>query len=362
MELDSWNYLWATLGIWLFSLFGRVIVKLRTPGIRGAEGLLQGIDGETLKITIPAFPGLYWSPGQHVFLRFPTIAPLDNHPFTIANVCHETYVTDKNDRTSRPPLMFLVKPRHGITKKLMKIAESQDTHSKTVKTFIEGPYGGLNQELQRCFESVILVAGGSGISAVLPLLSTLSRKVGGDGSVLKQINLVWAVKNRHSISWIQEQLNEAIEVAPIGSVIIDYYVTSENATGETSSSRIDEIEAVMQGIGEEEKIVQVHDKDHGFGRGRFGRPVLSEVIPSSLRFERTCVIGKSGLHCIEKDNILMVNRMWTEKHESRFKQCCCRLSVQGSKWRSTGGGFAYGNIRVVTEINIEHKLSLHNIV
>ncbi|KAG0652140.1 Ferric cupric reductase transmembrane component 7 [Hyphodiscus hymeniophilus] len=286
--LDSWNYLWATLAIWLFSLFGRLIVKLKTPSLRGVDATVEDLDGEILKISIPAFEQMSWGPGQHVFLRFPTLAPLDNHPFTIASACDETYVTAKDGSTTRRPMVFYVKPKEGITRRLMRIAQQDDTGRK-LKALIEGPYGGHDRQMELAYEHVILVAGGSGVTSVLPLLVDLSRKIGRERTVLKEIRLIWAVRNKHAIEWVRDQLQEALDAAP-GAVTIVYYITSENGPSETSSLRINDIERGAQVVADE-KIVLVHDKSHGFGEGKFGRPNLRDIIPMALQFERTWVVG-----------------------------------------------------------------------
>ena len=292
MALDSWNYLWATIAVWLFSLFGRIIAKFKSPTIKGAEAILQDIDGELVKITIPTFGGLSWKPGQHVFLRFPTIAPFDNHPFTIASDCDETYVTGKEGQTTRTAMVFLVKPYDGITKKLMKLAQSQENRPVTLRTFIEGPYGGLNKQLELSYEQLILVAGGSGITAVLPLLVSLSRKIKKPNSALMEIKLIWAVKTRSAMGWVQKELKSALDTAPEGTVTIDYYITTENQSRSNSTSGPEDVENGLQALQADEKLVQVHDKHHGLEPGFYGRPRLGNIIPSSLKLARAFVVGK----------------------------------------------------------------------
>jgi NAD(P)H-flavin reductase len=191
------------------------------------------------------------------------------------------------------PLTFLVRPRNGITKKLMKIAQAENAQSLPLKTLIDGPYGGIDVEVYRSYENVILVAGGTGISAILPLLVSLSGKVGTEGSVLEYLKLVWVVKNKHTISWVQGKLKEAFKAAPEGFMIIDYYVTSENGSNDVASSGNNDVEAVAQGIITEEETMRIYNKNHGFEPRNFGRPIFSEVIPSSLKRQRTYVVGKS---------------------------------------------------------------------
>lgn len=176
----------------------------------------------------------------------------------------------------------------------MKITQQQP--GRKMKVLVEGPYGGHNQNLELAYESVILVAGGSGITAVLPLLTHLSRKIGRRNTVLKEVKLVWAVKQKHSISWVQKELAEALAAAP-GSVTIDYYVTSEGNTSSSSSLHSQDIENGMRRTSMAgEKLVEIHQPSRDFGPGTFGRPAFRELFPCILGQPRTYVIGKYFNH------------------------------------------------------------------
>ncbi|PVH82246.1 hypothetical protein DL98DRAFT_456707 [Cadophora sp. DSE1049] len=222
-RIDTWMYLYATLAISLISNFSRVFLRLKTPRWNGSTATIQDIEGKMLKITVPAFDGMTWNLGQHVYLRFPGVSILENHPFTITSLCEETYVTNKRGVSTRTPLLFLVKSRAGLTKRLMKIAQQRTT----LKVFIDGPYGGHQLSLSSRYEQVILVAGGSGISAVLPLFSMLCKRTGRENSTLKRVRLIWAIKNRHALAWVQNDLKEALAMASPGMVEIDLYITGE---------------------------------------------------------------------------------------------------------------------------------------
>lgn len=175
----------------------------------------------------------------------------------------------------------------------MKIAQAENAQSLPLKTFIDGPYGGIDDEVYRSYENVILVAGGTGISAILPLLVSLSVKIGTERSVLEYLKLVWVVRNRHAISQIPSNLKETFNAAPEGSMIIDYYVTSENGSNDVASSGNNDMEAIAQEIATEEKPKHIYNKNHGFEPRNFGRPIFSEVIPSWLKLQRTYVVGNS---------------------------------------------------------------------
>ena len=216
-------YLYVTLAISLTSNLSRLFLRLKTPRWNGSKATIQDFDGQMLKITIPAFNGMTWTPGQHVFLRFPDVSVLENHPFTIASLCEETYVTDKSGVSTRTPLVFLIKSRTGLTRKLMRFAQQR----AALKVLIDGPYGGHELSLSSRYDQVILVAGGSGISGVLPLFSMLCKRLGGTNPTLQSMRLIWAIQNRHAQVWVQDEIKAALATACPGTVEVDLYITRE---------------------------------------------------------------------------------------------------------------------------------------
>ncbi|KAH7360986.1 FAD-binding domain-containing protein [Rhexocercosporidium sp. MPI-PUGE-AT-0058] len=222
-RIDTWMYLYTTVAMSLFSNLGRLLLKFKTPRWSGSTATIQDIDGEMLRITIPAFNGMNWKPGQHVYLRFPSVSPLENHPFTIVSLCEETFVTDKSGISTRTPLLFLVKAKKGLTKRLMKIAQQRTT----LKAFIDGPYGGNHLNFRSGYEQVILIAGGSGISAVLPLFLVLCKNMTKMDSTLKSVRLIWVIKNRRAQAWVQEELRAALAITVPGTAEISLFITGE---------------------------------------------------------------------------------------------------------------------------------------
>lgn len=129
---------------------------------------------------IPATSSLKPGPGQHYYLYQPfRLTGWENHPFTLAAWQHGdsgpsvAVLCQTND--SRPKkdenklsLSFWLRPCDGWTRHLKN--QCIKSSSATVRTtiLIEGPYGKPEPLWQ--FDQVLLVAGGSGISAAVPYL------------------------------------------------------------------------------------------------------------------------------------------------------------------------------------------------
>jgi len=111
------------------------------------------------------------------------------------------------------------------------------------------------------YEQVILVAGGSGISAVLPLFSMLCKRLGRANSTLRSIRLIWVIQNRHAQAWVQDEIKAALVMARRGTVEVDLYITRErNVTEQLDFSF--EPDDIEMGLGVEDfRTVSIEDDD-----------------------------------------------------------------------------------------------------
>ena len=136
-EGDCWIYLWATIAIWVIQLAARAWDKTALFDFFHADEhhwkktgdaevqLLDDSDSNATMIQITVQAAMEWTPGQHVFLGFPALGMLDNHPFTIASVVG--WQVNSNLRSANEDLpaqktvnslLFLVRPYNGLTKRL----------------------------------------------------------------------------------------------------------------------------------------------------------------------------------------------------------------------------------------------------
>lgn len=252
--LNAHYWLWAGVAVWIFSIvvraamvvsssnfFSRSEVKVEVQSdidaaTRPTEQAERGL--ELLLITVAT--NLRWKAGQHIYIRFPTIAPLENHPFTILSLPHPL-------RTSDSDLVLMVRVESGFTRRLFNRVQKMDHHvespaalsvtvggrpasivkgiekhehveqqfgipaipSKSLLTraVIDGPYG--ESQDPAVFESCTFIAGGSGITFVLPhLLSLLRRLAQGQRLLTKRVRLVWTMRSRVMMAWSKTYIQE----------------------------------------------------------------------------------------------------------------------------------------------------------
>ncbi|PVH97956.1 hypothetical protein DM02DRAFT_532115 [Periconia macrospinosa] len=220
-------YVWLPVGIFFLDRVLRTVrliyanLSLFHPKQRrdGQSGLLTckaeftPLPHNTTRVVIHN-PPINWTPGQHVFLSCQSIVPLQSHPFTIASV------------PADGRMEFLIKAETGGTRRFFKHAEKTHGLPATadrpcVKTVaIEGAYGCLRPLRQ--FDSVVLLAGSTGATFVVPLLRDIvqgwkenvtptqnpsSRFQAPTGAVTRHVRFVWVVKSRGQLGWFAEQLS-----------------------------------------------------------------------------------------------------------------------------------------------------------
>lgn len=224
--LTSWNYLWATVAIWLFSYLLRVIFFLnwtnywRLAWLIGDEASILVLPEDAIKVTIATRKK--WKPGQYVYLRLPGISVFENHPFTITSLCSSEFPSEHGEGYKDMTLVF--RPFRGFTRKVLEAAiEQRPLH--TYRAFLDGPYGGMTRSLDS-FDHVLLIAGGSGITALTSHLLYLIKHMRQGKAATRTVQVVWVMKRPDVMSWFKEELRICRQYAPPGSIKCRFYITA----------------------------------------------------------------------------------------------------------------------------------------
>ncbi|PWW72554.1 hypothetical protein C7212DRAFT_286213 [Tuber magnatum] len=143
----------------------------------------------------------------------------------------------------RPKLTFLIKPRKGMTATLAGMIRENDEAQRRrgitrikeleIKCLIEGAYG-INRPMH-LFETAVVIAGGVGVTTILPYLADFvdrSRGVGPDNRTLtRRFVFVWTAREEELVE------NVVVKRFPKGvlnreDVSLQLYVTRKKAEGE----------------------------------------------------------------------------------------------------------------------------------
>lgn len=150
-----------------------------------------------------------FAPGQYVYIHFNRINIFESHPFSA--------VGPSSDGES---FQLLCKARGGITKRVKEYLEKEGasaTNGRKIKmnVLIEGPYG-VHCPVER-YDTVLLVAGGIGITGIIPYAEYLALSPN-----YHDIILIWTVSTVDELTWIEERLQWLSETA---KAKIKLYVT-----------------------------------------------------------------------------------------------------------------------------------------
>ncbi|KAH8431621.1 putative metalloreductase transmembrane component [Aspergillus melleus] len=222
--LTSWDYLWATVAIWVMSFIVRLFYLNWTNPFRlsfmiGEESAITILPQNTVKVTVAT--RMRWKPGQYVYLRMPGISLFGRHPFTIASLCSDDFPSEYGENYRDLALVF--RPFGGFTRQVFLKAFEYGPY-KTWTAFLEGPYGGMRREMA-AFDDVVFFAGGSGITAIASQLLYLIKKMRDRKAVTKSIRVIWAFRNPESIEWFKEELRICRDFAPPNSVHFHFFLT-----------------------------------------------------------------------------------------------------------------------------------------
>lgn len=182
-----------------------------------------------------------WSPAQYAFVRAPKIAPFQNHPFTMAAAPLELrWPSDGNaegvvvvERERR--LLFPARARDGFTRRLINYAANQSAGGKA-DVWIDGPYGGVSRPLERLYDTMILLDGGTRITSCRPWLIQMvalanleSGNINEKVMRLTKTVLVWATGHANSLSWVKKEQKVVVTATTQGvQVVISSHITADD--------------------------------------------------------------------------------------------------------------------------------------
>lgn len=241
--LSSWAWLWPSIGLWGFHILLKFANSLRISSFVGIKATLTMLEDDQSLMELVTVAPATWRPGQHFFVRFPTLggtAPYQSHPFTVTNL-PSVYSSQDSQ------LVFYFKARRGLTRQLWDRAATKGSVS-TIRIALDGPYGCPFNA--KPYHSVLLVAAGIGVTAVLPTLMHLCTTVGTVRAPLtKKLAVVWCIPSIELYSTFSPKLRPILEHLQILGVDVNMDVFCSPHL----SSCADEKE-----VADEEKIVTVH--------------------------------------------------------------------------------------------------------
>ncbi|EAW07008.1 ferric reductase family protein [Aspergillus clavatus NRRL 1] len=234
-QLSCWMI--ASLVVWLLDRAARLlrtaILHVSAGGQSSARSLQipradmtcfpSAEDGDVVRLDFD-HAHAPWALGQHFYLCFPELSIWQSHPMTPSSLPAPGH---------RQRHSYLIRAKGGLTKHLAALTQRQTS----TPIVLSGPYGQSIAADRTDDINILCVAGGTGVTFVLPLLLSLVR---GDHAASPRrglLEFIWIVRRRADIDWIRSEMDElcaAAEAQP-GSFLIRVFVTREDGSGEQTA-------------------------------------------------------------------------------------------------------------------------------
>ncbi|KAI0794429.1 ferric reductase NAD binding domain-containing protein [Fomes fomentarius] len=231
-RLTSWDYIIATIVLygasWLVR-YGRMLYHGVHSGVTYEE-----LPEDMVKIIIPT--QIKWRAGQHFFVRFLDLGihAASSHPFTVSTL--DDLQQSEGEGGGIRIMEIYARVHGGITARLAAVAASQSLRTSYV--MLDGPYGGVEGNI-KTYDRVLLLAGGSGVTFLVPLLLDLVQSYDPETTKTRKVHLVWVMRTDDARSWFEEVLRNAVESSPEGlSVVVSYHITCATIIADDDASSI----------------------------------------------------------------------------------------------------------------------------
>ncbi|EHK43843.1 hypothetical protein TRIATDRAFT_319185 [Trichoderma atroviride IMI 206040] len=247
-------WVWACVGIWAGDHVLRLlrVLAMNYKSFLGQGSLaLASYSEETGMIRLqvkPSINGKRQTPGTYFFVYFPGMRFWETHPFTLAGRSKQIdnvpiynsssdQPSDKENGTQTPRvtevtseqgdthMTFMIRPRDGMTRRLRdKLLSKGESGPLRVRVFLEGPYG-TPARLDH-FDDILFIAGGSGITTVLPYLRMFFEDQASQTP--PNVHLAWAVRDEGFVRDVLANDLRATEGSAFAAskLNMEFYITS----------------------------------------------------------------------------------------------------------------------------------------
>ncbi|RAH67908.1 ferric reductase family protein [Aspergillus aculeatinus CBS 121060] len=264
-------YLYAAVAFWACERLARFLILLHRNFRSGTRttAYVEVLPGDTMRITLHVARPWRFSPGQYLFLCVPSVGGWTSHPFSIAwagdpsaaarSLTEKSSSDHLSQDTTSQSISLLIRRRTGFTDKLFKTAlthqhshrstlsysddpmatsssflEPQTTPPLRVSALAEGPYGNLHT--LDSYGTVLLIAGGVGITHCLPFIPHLLKGYTSGTVSARRITLVWVVQSPEHLEWIRPWMTEVLAMEDRRAVLrVKVFVTRPRSPREIKS-------------------------------------------------------------------------------------------------------------------------------
>lgn len=228
------------IGEWCMRSF-RIFYYNISPRAGMTVVTVEALPAEACRVTFNLVRPWKFVPGAHVHVYLPALSLWSSHPFSLAwaeqrprNPALSGSEKDKpqwhmakDDSLKKLPagsiseiefgespqmscISVVMRARTGMTRSLYNKASKSPNGIITMRGGIEGPYGG--HESLSSFGTVILFAGGVGITHCISYVKYLLSQYGEGACSCRKILLVWSVPNTEALEWARPWMDHILRM------------------------------------------------------------------------------------------------------------------------------------------------------
>ncbi|KAL8921386.1 MAG: hypothetical protein Q9172_004038 [Xanthocarpia lactea] len=209
--------IYTIVGIWASERFLRIVrLAYYNVSFRGLSKMhVEALDGGACRVTFDVRRPFVTPPGRHIYAYIPSISLWMSHPFSVAIATHfptpSVFGNTGNcsEDMSKVPIhsvSCIIAARTGMTGKLYNRARTSPNGVYTCRAFIEGPYG--SAELLDSYGTVLLIAGGVGITNQLSHMHHLIQGWAAGTNATQRLVLLWSVRSLEQLRWARPWLEQ----------------------------------------------------------------------------------------------------------------------------------------------------------
>ncbi|KAF4635540.1 hypothetical protein G7Y89_g2555 [Cudoniella acicularis] len=301
-------FVYALIALWCLERFVRLC---RIFYRRGTKVEVEALEGGACRVKFDVRGAWTKTPGCHVYAYIPAISLWMSHPFSVAWVdsdqdsqvinsplsptttssTHKIISSLTHDSEAdfkplpkpktRTSVTCIVASRTGMTASLNRAVRKSRTGRLSLRAFIEGPYGGI--ENFRSFGTVVLFAGGVGITHQISHVRDLVGAFAEGTCATRRVVLLWSVREAEQLGWIKGWLEELHSMPKRGCELKAHmYVTRSKSL----ESRSITTSALSKEVGESEQVT--------FGRMKVDELIMNEF-KARIGAMGVSVCGPGGL-------------------------------------------------------------------
>ncbi|KAH8705370.1 ferric reductase like transmembrane component-domain-containing protein [Talaromyces proteolyticus] len=197
------SFLLGAIVLWSLERSARIVTILyRNCGRRLTTAVIEALPDGILRIALRMPRPWTVAPGQHIFLYIPAIGLWTSHPFSVC------WSEEGDGREERTTIYLLVRRRTGFTDTLAQRVKRSTNCVLSMRAIVEGPYGGIHS--LDSYGTVILFAGGIGITHHLPFLHHIVRGHASGTVAARRITLVWAIRSPSCLEWFDAWMSSIL--------------------------------------------------------------------------------------------------------------------------------------------------------